>query len=93
MGGTEDLDISRCHKLESLPEGLGQLKKLKSLKINCCDKLKSLPHSFGQLERDTRGKEVLIGPRFHTSPPSTSIGNGSKDKEGVTIEHIKEDDQ
>ncbi|KAL5999716.1 hypothetical protein ACLOJK_038001 [Asimina triloba] len=46
----ETLFIYSFEKLESLPEGLGQLKKLKSLTIFGCEKLESLPHSFGQLE-------------------------------------------
>ncbi|KAL5999684.1 hypothetical protein ACLOJK_037969 [Asimina triloba] len=85
----EDLNISFCHNLESLPEGLGQLKKLKSLTILDLG-LTHLPDSLGQLEfqRDARGKEVLTGPRFHTSP-SALMANGSNNKEGEGAYHLK----
>ncbi|KAL5999707.1 hypothetical protein ACLOJK_038003 [Asimina triloba] len=46
----EDLDISFCPELESLPEGLGQLKKLKSLRIERLKMLTHLPDSLGQLQ-------------------------------------------
>ncbi|KAL5999705.1 hypothetical protein ACLOJK_037990 [Asimina triloba] len=46
----ETLEINFCEKLESLPEGLGYLKKLKSLKIEYLKMLTHLPDSLGQLQ-------------------------------------------
>ncbi|KAL5996876.1 hypothetical protein ACLOJK_007799 [Asimina triloba] len=53
----QELYIHHCHelkslpnKLELLPEGLGQLKKLTSLTISGAETLTQLPNSLGQLE-------------------------------------------
>lgn len=45
----EDLDLSRCPSLESLPDALSSLRLLTSLDLFCCASLASLPESLSSL--------------------------------------------
>ena len=44
-----ELNLERCTKLVSLPEGIGQLESLTELTLRSCYALQSLPDRFGEL--------------------------------------------
>jgi Leucine-rich repeat (LRR) protein len=43
------LDLSKCHKLKSLPREIGNLRQLTYLDLDGCNSLKSLPKEIGKL--------------------------------------------
>ena len=45
----QQLDLSQCSQLESLPESIGQLTALQQLNLSRCSQLESLPECIGQL--------------------------------------------
>jgi hypothetical protein len=47
------LDLSKCHKLKSLPREIGNLRQLTYLDLDCCYDLKSLPKEIGKLTQLT----------------------------------------
>lgn len=47
----KELDLERCTQLESIPDEISGLKKLKRLKLTKCASLDSLPNSIGSLLR------------------------------------------
>ena len=49
LSSLEDLDIDRCPKLISLPEGIQHLTALRYLHIGYCEDLSSLPKQIGCL--------------------------------------------
>jgi Leucine-rich repeat (LRR) protein len=47
------LDLSKCHKLKSLPREIGNLRQLTYLDLDECNSLKSLPKEIGKLKQLT----------------------------------------
>ncbi|KAL5999553.1 hypothetical protein ACLOJK_037838 [Asimina triloba] len=71
----ERLKILDSENLQSLPEGLGELKKLKSLKISNAEALICLPNSLAQFESLERLK-------IHNSKNLQSLPEGLEMQEG-----------
>lgn len=49
MTRLEELDLSDCLELQSLPDTLGLLSRLQRLDVNDCASLEKLPSTLGQL--------------------------------------------
>ena len=61
------LEIYGCHKLKSLPEGMGSLASLQTLLIYKCHKLPSLPEGMGGLT-SLRTLEICFCPKLKSLP-------------------------
>ena len=61
MTRLEELDLSDCSKLYSLPDTIGFLTKLQRLDVNDCADLKELPSALGQLTDLRRVNRAVEG--------------------------------